>query len=307
MNALKKIIFIVGPTAVGKSDVAFFLAKEINGEIISCDSMQVYKDVNIASNKPSQKERSEVPHHLIDIVSLEENFDVSRFNKLACDKINEIHQKIRIPIVCGGSGLYMQVLLDGIFPGSPKDAYLRQKLGNKAEAEGKQCLHDMLKQQDPQAAEKIHVNDLKKVIRALEVCILENKPISEIQKQREGLWGKYDINIFCLTRERESLYAIIERRVDKMFDQGIVEEIKKIKGINLSYGAKSIIGLKEINGYIEGKHDIDHAKDLMKMHTRRLAKRQLTWFRREKRMNFFLLNGQQRDAVVQAIREAIHL
>ncbi len=300
---MKKIIFIVGPTAVGKTDIAFILAKEINGEIISCDAMQVYKEINIASNKPSQKILQGIPHHLINIISAEEEFDVAQFNRLAQGAIKEIHKKNHIPIIVGGSGMYMQILLDGIFEAKGKrDDSLREQLKQEAQEKGTRSLYDTLQKKDPQAALKIHPNDLRRIIRALEVLALEKKPISQIQKNRQGLWGKYAIHLFGLTRERKDIYQRIEARVEEMFKEGIVEEIKGLKLAQWSHTADRIIGVREIQGYLKGEYDMERAKYLMKLNTRHLAKKQLTWFRKEKRIHWIVMNSNEtNESVVKKI------
>ena len=286
MSELKKIIFIVGPTAIGKSDVALQLSKKVRGEIVSCDSMQIYKEISIASNKPTEQEMKEVVHHLIDIVSVEDEFDVARFNDLANDAIKDVHSRGLIPIVVGGSGLYMQILLDGIFEGAPENPDLRHELISIADQNGNEHLHDLLKEKDPVAAEKIHTNDLRRIVRALEVCMMENRMHSELKKERKGLWGKYDISIYCLNCDREMLYDRINKRVDNMFRAGLIDEIKNLDGLSLSKTARVLIGVKEILGYLSGELKIEVAKDLMKQNTRRFAKRQLTWFRREDRVKW---------------------
>ncbi len=291
---MNKIIFIVGPTAVGKSEIAFALAQEIKGEIISCDAMQVYKEINIASNKPPRFMLEKIRHHLISLISIEEEFDVAEFNRRAREAIKEIHVRGHIPIIVGGSGMYMQILLDGIFEGKArKNEGLREELKRKAQEKGVLFLYDVLKKKDPQAALKIHPNDLRRIMRALEVLALENKPISELQKKREGLWGKYQIHLFGLNRDREELYRQIDARVEKMFEEGLVEEIKNLSHLKWSPTADRIIGVREVQGYLKGEHDLERAKYLMKLNTRHLAKRQLTWFRKEKRIRWFALNSRE--------------
>lgn len=280
------IIFIVGPTAVGKSDVALELAKKIKGEIVSCDAMQVYREITIASNKPSNKILKEIPHHLINVVSVENEFDVAKFNQLALAAIKKILLKKCVPIIVGGSGLYMQVLLDGIFDGASKNESLRQEYEKIAAQKGNQFLYEKLKIQDPDAAKKIHPNNIKRVIRALEVCALHKTPLSRVQKNRSGIWGKYDIRIFALTMEREKMYELINDRVERMFDQGLVDEVKKLRDIKLSKTASLMIGVKEIKAYLDGEYDLNRAKSLIKQNTRHYAKRQLTWFRKEKRLSW---------------------
>lgn len=290
MNS-KKIIFIVGPTAVGKSEVGLCLCEHIQGEVISCDSMQVYKEINIASNKPSKVILEKTSHHLIDILSVDEEFDVVKYNDLALTAIKEIHNRGHVPVIVGGSGMYMQVLLDGIFKGGIKSKTLRKDLKEQARQYGNQFLYDKLKEEDPKASEKIHPNDIRRVIRALEVCLTEKIPISELQKQREGIWGKYDVALFALNREREELYGKINRRVEVMVQEGLVEEIKRLKSTNWSLTAKKIIGVSEIQGFLNDEYDLDQAKELMKLNTRRLAKRQLTWFRKDERIEWIVVKS----------------
>lgn len=298
---MNKIIFIVGPTAVGKSEVAFALAQEIKGEIISCDAMQVYKEIHIASNKPPSVMLKKITHHLINLISIEEEFDVAEFNRRAQEVIQEIHARKHIPIIVGGSGLYMQILLDGIFEGkAKKNDGLREELKRKAQEKGVPFLYAILKKKDPQAALKIHPNDLRRITRALEVLALENKPISALQKKREGLWGKYQIYLFGLNRDREELYRQIDTRVEKMFEEGLVEEIKNLSHLKWSPTADRLIGVREVQGYLNGEYDLERAKYLMKLNTRHSAKRQLTWFRKEKRIQWLMLDS------VKSVKEIVN-
>lgn len=294
----KRIIFIVGPTAVGKTDIAVCLAQKVHGEIISCDAMQVYHEIDIASNKPPLEVRERIPHHLLNVVSVAEEFDVARFNQLAMAAIDCIHARGRIPVVVGGSGLYVQILLDGIFSGGAKNENLREALRHQARAAGPQALYAQLAGKDPIAAAKIHPNDLKRIIRALEIHMTTDMPISELQKIREGLWGKYRMSLFALKRDRKDLYRRIEQRVDSMFEHGLVDEIKNLNGTALSQTAEGIIGVREIKGYLRGEYPLDRARELIKQNTRRLAKRQLTWFRKEKRLQWLLLEPQDRPKTV---------
>ncbi|MCB9771423.1 MAG: tRNA (adenosine(37)-N6)-dimethylallyltransferase MiaA [Candidatus Omnitrophica bacterium] len=286
---LKHIIFIVGPTAVGKTDVALKLAGEIPSEIISCDSMQVYRDVSIASSKPSLSEQKKVPHHLLDVVSVEEKFDVAVFNRMARKEIEVIFARKRCPIVVGGSGMYMQILLDGIFDAGGKNVALRNKLEERAQTEGPAVLYKELQKVDHAAAAKIHANDARRIVRALEVFYTIQKPISQLRENRSGLWGHYPVTVFGLNRERDELYRRINLRVEQMFSDGLLKEVKAISGRQLSETACRIIGVKEVLSYLAGECDLNAAKELMKMNTRRFAKRQLTWFRRDKRINWLMI------------------
>ncbi|MBF0478363.1 MAG: tRNA (adenosine(37)-N6)-dimethylallyltransferase MiaA [Candidatus Omnitrophica bacterium] len=287
----KRIVFIVGPTGVGKSAVAIDLAQQINGSIISCDAMQVYDHIRIASNRPSPIEEQSIKHHLTGCVPIEADFDVSRFYKLALGAIEEIREAKKIPVVCGGSGMYAQILLDGIFEESGKDDVLRQELFGLAQEKGLDALYQMLVEKDPDAAKKIHPHDLKRIVRGLEVGIKEKKPISQLQKQRSGLWDQYAIKIFGLRMEREALYDRINRRVDQMLKDGLVEEISALKNISLSSTAEKIIGVQEIRKYLSGQCSLEQAAEEMKQNTRRYAKRQMTWFRKEKRIEWIDLEN----------------
>ena len=282
-----KIVFIVGPTAVGKTAVGLSIALQTPCEIISCDSMQVYREIAIASSKPSLTERKKVFHHLLDVISVEEKFDVAAFNKLATQAVEDILAKNKCPLIIGGSGMYVQVLLDGIFEAGGQDLALRQKL----ESQDVKILYEKLKKVDPAAATKIHANDLRRIVRALEVYETTKTPISKLQKQRAGLWGKYPVEIFGLNRDREELYDLINRRVDQMFDDGLVDEVQAIAGRKLSLTAQRIIGVSEGLSYLRKEKTLAEAKELMKMNTRRLAKRQLTWFRKDERIKWLMLKA----------------
>lgn len=302
---MKTIIFIVGPTAVGKTDIAFDLAKAINGEIISCDAMQVYKEINIASNKPPAFMLKKIPHHLMNIISIKEDFDVAQFNRLTQVAIQHIFQSDHIPIIVGGSGMYMQILLDGVFEGKGRNEALREELRCQAKEKGVESLHGILKEKDPQASLKIHPHDLRRIIRALEVAELEQKPISVLQKSRKGFWGQHDIRIFGLNRERSDLYRRIDARVEEMFEQGLVDEIRSLSGCSWSLTADRIIGVREIQGYLRGEHDLERAKYLIKLNTRHLAKKQLTWFRKEKRIHWLMIHSHEstKETVQKLIKE----
>ncbi len=292
MKNSNSIIFIVGPTAVGKSNVAFHLAQRLGGEILSCDSMQVYSQVDIVSDKPSQDSQDTVSHHLINVLSVEESFDVAQYYKLATETIKDILKREKVPIVCGGSGMYMMILLDGIFQKGARDDKYREELWRIAKegSQGDQVLYDQLKEVDPQSALKIHPHDVKKVIRALEVYHSQGKPISQLQPERRGLWGEYDIRLYCLNRDRQELYQRINTRVDEMFEKGLLREIKKLNDMDLSLTAQASIGIKDLKRYLDKECSLEEAKEKMKQRTRNFAKRQLTWFRKESRLKWIDLN-----------------
>lgn len=297
----KRVLFIVGPTAVGKSDVAMLLANELGGEIISCDSMQVYREISIASNKPAANELRKIKHHLIDVISIDEDFDVMHFYGLVCQAIEKIHKRRALPIIVGGSGLYMQILLDGIFKGEGKNEQLRKELKSLAAKQGGEFLHERLKEVDPKSAERIHPHDTRRLIRALEVYETTRQPISSLQPNRSGLAQKYDIRLYGLLENREKLYARINERVDKMFEAGLLSEIEALRSKRLSLTAQHLIGIKEILSHLEGEWDLATAKDKMKQNTRQFAKRQMTWFRKEKRITWIDVENKDIHEVVEEI------
>ncbi len=297
-NHKDRIIFIVGPTAVGKTEIAAELARYMPVEIISCDSMQVYKGMDIITSKPSQPLVKNIPHHLISGVPVTEDYDVSKYRKEAIGKIKEILKKGKTPIFVGGTGLYMSVLIDGIFEVKTENPGIRKKLYREIEVKGSNYLHDKLKKADPEAALRIHPNDTKRIVRALEVFESTGQPISKLQKERKGLANEYDIRIFCLNMERDKLYQRIEERVDKMFNKGLMEEVKKLLKLKLSRTASFAIGIKELKGHFDGLYDLEEAKNLIKKNTRNYAKRQLTWFRKDKRIKWIEVDEQDKPIAI---------
>lgn len=298
---MSKIIFIIGPTATGKTDFAFNLAKKTAAEIISADSMLIYKEPEIITSKPPVYMRKRIKHHFINIISVEDSYDVASYSAQANKIIKKLVDQKTPVIVCGGTGLYIKVLLDGIFDGSSSDPALREKLRVQARDKGKDYIYNKLKRIDPDAAAKISSNDLRRVIRALEVYHLEGVPISLKQKQAKGLWASQDISIFGLSIARPALYQRINKRVDEMFDSGAVEEVKRICQHKLSLTASKIIGIKEISGLLEDSYSITQAKSLMSKNTRNFAKRQITWFKPDKRIRWIDVEGKSSEEVSKEI------
>ncbi len=282
----KRIIFLVGPTATGKSEVAVALAKKTKGEIISCDSMQVYKGMKIMTSWPLRSLMEQVPHHLIGAISPEKEYNAALFRRDALKKIREIALRGKVPIFAGGTGLYLSVLLDGIFSVKAHDEKLRERLYGLARTRGSAYLFQRLEKADPAAAAKIHPNDTRRIVRGLEVFELTGKPISELQKQRTGLASSGHVRVFCLTMQRAKLYSRIDSRVEKMFSRGLAREIKKLCTLRLSKTAQGAIGLKELKAYFNGQCALEEAKAAMKKSTRNYAKRQLTWFRKDTRIKW---------------------
>lgn len=280
------ILVIVGPTAVGKSAAAVEAALACNGEIVSCDAMQVYREVQVISDKPSAEQRSRVPHHVIDAVSVEEEFSAARYRELAEAAIRDILSRGRKPVVCGGSGMYMMALLDGLCDSGEVDPELRASLERQAAREGLAALYQRLTEVDPGAARKINPNDPQRIIRALEVFMATGLLLSERQKVRDGLWGKHNIAIVGLTRPRETLYARAEARIDAMLKGGAVDEVRMLLGKKLTPSSSRLIGIPELGGVVRGAHDLERAVYLMKRNTRHYIKRQLTWFHKDKRIRW---------------------
>jgi len=282
MRKKPKVIFILGPTGVGKSEFAARLAKKIKGEIISCDSMQIYKGMEILSQYPSEKLRKKIPHYLVGILSPSREWSAADFAREAEKIADNIIKRGKAPVIAGGTGLYARAFADGLSPSSPKDEKLRKRLYKEAKNIGSAKLYAKLKKIDPVYASKIHPNDTRRIVRAFEVYKLTGRPLSAHHKDTKGLNDKYLISTFILNRDREELYARINERVEEMFRRGVIDEVKKLRRLKLSKTAKAVLGFREIMSYIKGDLSLEEAKELIKMNTRRYAKRQLTWFRREK-------------------------
>jgi tRNA dimethylallyltransferase len=300
---MKDIIFLVGPTGVGKTAVSIHLAKVIGAEIISCDSMQVYKGMDIGTQKPTPYQRKAIPHHIIDIISPSRKFSVADFRKNAIACIKDIHRRKKIPLFVVGTALYMKALIDGLFPSPPADRPLRKKLAKEEMANGKGHLYKRLCRIDPQTAKRLHPNDTRRIIRALEVYIKTKMPMSELKKKTKGLSDSYNIRLFCLNRSREGLYKRINNRVDKMFSAGLLKECRRLKRRQLSMTARQALGYKETFDYLDSNISLREAKDLIKKRTRNFAKRQLSWFRNDKRIIWIEVDSKRPKEVAYNISQ----
>lgn len=279
------LVILTGPTAVGKTKLSVELAGRIGGEIISADSMQVYRGMDIGSAKVTKEEMQGIPHYLIDEFDPDEEFHVVKFQEYAKKYIRDIHSRGRIPILVGGTGFYIQaVLYDIDFTENGSDTTYREELQEIADTKGPDVLHEMLRQVDPKSAEAIHANNVKRVIRALEYYQETGLPISEHNEEERAKDSPYQFAYFVLNDEREKVYQNIDLRVDLMMEQGLIEEVQKLKDQGCTRDMVSMQGLgyKEILDYLDGVIPLEEAVRILKRDTRHFAKRQLTWFRRER-------------------------
>lgn len=290
----KKIFFLVGPTGIGKSAAAISLARKIKAEIISCDSMQVYRGMDVITSKASPIQRRLARHHLISVVKPSEEYNAARYRDEALAICDKLFKKGRVPLFVGGTGLYYSIIIDGLFPAVPEDKKIRVGLYKEAKAKGGGQLYKRLAKVDPVASAKIHPNDTKRIIRAMEVFMLTGKPITLLQKQRKGLGPEYEVKVFGLNTKRELLYKKINARVERMFNLGLVAEVKRLLKGKLSKTASCAIGVKQLKGYFDGKYSLEEASRLIQQESRRYAKRQLTWFRKDKRVKW--INVKDKEA-----------
>ena len=280
----RPLIVLTGPTAVGKTELSIRLAKALNGEIISADSIQVYRHMDIGSAKVTKEEMDGVNHYLIDVLEPTDEFNIYVFKQLAIEAMEEIYAKGKIPIIAGGTGFYIQsVLYDIQFSKEEGDKTYRHQLEEKAASEGVSAIHKMLEKVDPKSAAEIHENNLKRVIRALEYYHETGKLISEHNEEQRNKTSPYDFRYYVLNMDREKLYERINLRVDIMLENGLIDEVQKLKDMGYDSELVSMqgIGYKEIREYIDGKCSYEQAVEILKKNTRNFAKRQLTWFRRE--------------------------
>ncbi len=272
---------LTGPTACDKTEIGFIVAQKIRGEIISADSMLFYRGMDIGTAKPPSGMRELVPHHFIDIVDPWESYSVGRYVDAVETLIDNASSRQRKFLIVGGSPLYIKGLVDGIFNGPEADWNIRRELEELAEEKGNQHVHGILQRIDPVKAAELHPNNLRRIIRAIEVYKITGKPVSVLQEQYRLARKKYQFKITCITREREDIYRRINERVETMFDKGLVDEVQSLLDNpgGLSRQARQALGYKEVIQYLDGGLTLDDAKERVKRDTRRFAKRQMTWFR----------------------------
>lgn len=283
------LIVVAGPTASGKTSLAIDIAKTLDGEIVCADSMQIYKYMDIGTAKATRDEQAQCPHHLMDIVEPDCEFSVADYTELAHKTISDIVSRGKTPIMCGGTGLYIDSVVNDVEFGEFENDYtLRRELEELAKKEGSQRLIDMLSEFDPLSAKKLHPNNLKRIIRAIEFYKVSGIPISEHQHMTKLKESRYNAVEFIIDRERYELYDRINRRVDIMMDEGLTDEVKTLidRGYSPELNSMQGIGYKELIAYFNGKSTLDEAVDAIKQNSRRYAKRQLTWFRRNENIHW---------------------
>lgn len=299
-----KVIIICGPTASGKTALSIELAKKINGEIISADSMQIYKDMNIGTAKPDEEEKQGIKHYLMDYVSPEQRYSVAQFKKDATEAIEEILRKKKIPIIVGGTGLYIDSLIYGIeYNEIEIDEKYRKELEKEIKEKGLEFLYEKAKEIDSEAMKKISINDKKRIMRVLEIYKATGKTKTEQEKESRKKEIQYNYIVFTINMEREKLYERINKRVDIMIEKGLVQEVKELeKKYNKFPTAMQGLGYKEVVDYIKGKYTKEEMIEKIKMESRRYAKRQLTWFRKNKEA-IWLDASETKESNIQQILE----
>jgi tRNA dimethylallyltransferase len=290
---MSQVLAIVGPTASGKTTLSILLAEKLRSEIISADSRQVYKFLNIGTAKPSPEDLHRVLHHFINILDPDQEYNAAEYGQLARSKIEELLKQGIQPIIVGGSGLYVRAIIDGFFKGPGKDSEIREQLEKEAQRFGAEMLFEKLKQVDPVSAAKMDASKVRRVVRALEVYYTTGKPISDLHSAQETK-GPFEVLQYALEWERKTLYDRINCRVDEMVERGLVEEVRELitRGYLSGMNALNTVGYKETFDFIEGKLTKEEMLRLIKQNSRRFAKRQLTWFRADKRIRWISVNEQ---------------
>lgn len=305
----KPLVILTGPTAVGKTKLSLELAKAIGGEIISVDSMQVYQYMDIGSAKIRPEEMQGVPHHLVDVLKPWEEFHVVRFQQMAKEAMAGIWDRGHIPILTGGTGFYIQAIVNDVDFTENEASPYRKELECLAEEKGAHALHEMLRQADPESAERIHAHNVKRVIRALEFYRMTGRKISEHNEEQRERTSPYNFAYFVLNDDRARLYARIEARVDEMMEAGLLEEVIRLKEMGCRRGMVSMQGLgyKELLAYLDGECTLPEAVEILKRDTRHFAKRQITWFKREREVIWLNKGayGDQEGSILTAMLEQL--
>ncbi len=301
------VLAVVGPTASGKTGLAIELAKELGGEIVSCDSMQIYRGMKIGTAQPTDEELAAVPHHLVGFQEPSEPFSVSDYVQLAERVVEDIHARGHLPVLCGGTGLYARSLLSGLpFDEFGRDDALRARLQAEADEKGTEALYRQLEELDPEAAEKIHPNNRPRLFRALEYCLLSGKKFSDWQKEAAAMPSPYDVCMLGIDyHDRAALYARIDKRVEIMFQEGLEEEARAYFAAFPGGTSGQAIGYKELFPYFRGDCTLEEAKETICRETRHYAKRQLTWFRREKEIHW-IYGDEPQSLKEQGLPIALH-
>ncbi|ADQ14681.1 tRNA (adenosine(37)-N6)-dimethylallyltransferase MiaA [Halanaerobium hydrogeniformans] len=304
---MRDLIVLTGATAVGKTELSLEVADRLEAEIISTDSMQIYKEMDIGTAKAAQKVQEKIKHHLLDFIEPDQDYSVSEFQKDADQAIKNIKSRGKIPILVGGTHLYIKAVLEGfMLPKIEADQDLRNRLEELAEKEGNKKVHQILAEKDPKTAQKLHPNDLRRVIRAIEIFNQTGKKKSVYKKEQKLRPPRYSVYKFALIRNRENLYQRINKRVDIMMEEGLLKEVEKlISNYDLSETAKQALGYKELIAYLNQEITLDKAVDEIKKRSRNFAKRQLTWLRKEDDLIVFNLDNERKESVVNTIIEIV--
>jgi tRNA dimethylallyltransferase len=306
---IRPLLVIVGPTAAGKTKIAIKLAEELNGEIISADSRQIYKGMDIGTAKPTIEEQARVRHYMLNVINPDEHFSVGEYKRRVEAVIDDIWNRKKLPIIVGGTGLYIKAVIDGLWEGPQADEKLRERLEEEEKRHGKGYLYGKLKEVDTETAERTNPNDLVRIIRALEVYHIEGKPISHFHKAHAFEERNYNTLIIGLTMDRKRLYKKIEDRVDEMIRGGLVEEVMSLlkKGYDEHISSMTGVGYRQILGYLKGRYDLSEAVRLIKRDTKRYAKRQYTWFNKDKRIEWHNVDDINTGALASDIKKRLKL
>src|SRR6185295_16583570 len=301
-SGVRPVVVIVGPTAVGKSQVGIHLAQAWGTEVLTADSRQVYRGMDIGMDKPTLEERQGVPHRLIDLVPPDQPFNVGEYRRQALMEIERLHREGRIPLIVGGTGLYVRALLRGLWEGPPADWDFRRTLEREASAHGPDILHRRLVEVDPESAERLHERDLVKIIRALEVHHLLGRPLSEAHRRHAFAERLFTPLVIGLIRDRPALCRRVDERVEAQLDKGLVEETRRLlgRGYGRHLGSTKGLGYHQIAGYLAGEYGFDEAVRRLKRDTRHFAKRQMTWFRKEPGIQWICVQEGEQPATVAA-------